>query len=193
VTLSAAIFVCKLAFHGTVDNDAMMHSRQIFDDQLYAHFVTFSCDRRRRLLCLEQPKRIVLGVLSQEIRRQSAKCVGFVIMPDHVHAIVWFPAPGRLSVFMHEWKRFSSRLIREWYEAQKMNYFEVAPVCNRFWMPKYHSFEIYGRPKLEEKLDYMHLNPVRAGLVAHACGWAWSSARWYLEGKNVGVALSWVE
>jgi len=30
-------------------------------------------------------------------------------------------------------------------------------------------------------IDYLHLNPVRKGLVISAGDWQWSSARWYLE------------
>ena len=131
-----------------------------------AHFITFSCDKRRRLLSLDQPKRIVLGVLSQELKRVTAKCVGFVVMPDHVHAIVWFPKPGCLSGFMHEWKRYSSRVIREWYRHEQMRYFEKSEFGDRFWQPKYHVFTIYGEKKLVEKLDYMHL--IRSALVCRS-------------------------
>lgn len=170
-----------------------MAHRQIIDDELYAHFITFGCYRRRRLLDLDQPKRIALGVLDQEVKRINAKCIGFVIMPDHVHAIVWFPKVGCLSGFMHEWKRHSSRLIREWYRAQELDYFDQANFGPRFWLPKYFSFEIETRRKLEEKLEYMHLNPVRAGLVKRAVEWPWSSARWYLEHRSVGVDLQWID
>src|SRR5262249_16675059 len=82
-----------------------MSNRRIYDDALYAHFITFSCDRRRRLLDHDHPKRVVLDVLDAQLTHQSARCVGFVIMPDHVHAIVWFPETGQLSRFVHEWKR----------------------------------------------------------------------------------------
>jgi hypothetical protein len=34
------------------------------------------------------------------------------------------------------------------------------------------------------------LNPVRAGLVERAVDWTWSSARWYVQGKQVGVPIS---
>src|SRR5690606_24629319 len=132
-----------------------------------------------KLLSLDQSKRIVLGVLGQELRRVDAKCVGFVLMPDHVHALIWFSRTGCLSGFMHEWKRSSSRLIREWYRNQGMRYFDDFDRGHRFWTPKYHSLQICEQFKLEEKLIYMHLNPVRAGLVSKAVHWAWSSARWY--------------
>ncbi len=61
------------------------------------------------------------------------------------------------------------------------------------WQRKYYSFDIYNEVKLVEKLQYMHLNPVHAGLVEKTVDWKWSSARWYEQGKSVGVELGWVE
>jgi putative transposase len=54
-------------------------------------------------------------------------------------------------------------------------------------------FHVYSQRKVEEKLQYMHENPVRAGLVEHAIDWRWSSARWYLCHRPVGVPLNWIE
>ena len=56
-----------------------------------------------------------------------------------------------------------------------------------------HSFEIYERTKLEEKLQYMHENPVRARLVERPSDWRWSSARWYEWRRTVGVPIHWIE
>ena len=85
-----------------------MAGRRIHDDDLHAHFVTFSCYRRRRLLDHDWAKRVVLGVLNSQLTRRNARCVGFVVMPDHVHAIVWFPIAAQLSVFVQQWKRLTS-------------------------------------------------------------------------------------
>ncbi len=107
--------------------------RKIYDDELHAHFVAFSCYRRRCLLDNDRAKRVVLGVLNSQLSAREGASVGFVVMPDHVHAIVSFSIPGQLSVFMQQ--------------------------------------------KVWEKLTSMHENPVCAGLVAHPCDWAFSSAR----------------
>jgi len=171
----------------------MSTRRQVIDDRLYAHFVTFSVWRRRRLLDHDHPKRIVLGVLNEELHQRKARCVGFVIMPDHVHGIAWFPSPGQLSGFMHGWKRKTSFHVRQWYRRAEASYFEGFGEGDRFWQPKYYSFEIYDTKKMEEKLQYMHENPVRAGLVAKATDWRWSSARWYQWRQTVGVPIHWVE
>lgn len=154
----------------------MAQQRRIVDDQLYCHFFTFSVYRRRRLLDHNQPKRIVLGVLNFVLEKHSAKCVGFVLMPDHVHALVWFPHTGELSRFMQEWKRQSSLRVRRWYRERTANYTAEFGDGDKFWQPKYYTFSIYQRGKLEEKLQYMHLNPVRAGLDERTIDWPWSSA-----------------
>ena len=65
--------------------------------------------------------------------------------------------------------------------------------ADRFWQPKYYSFEIYGQAKLLEKLKYIHENPVRHGLVEQAIDWKWSSARWYEWRSSVGVPIEWIE
>jgi putative transposase len=170
-----------------------MAERRIIDDELYSHFITFSVYRGRKLLDHDQPKRILLDVLNEELKARQAKCVGFVVMPEHVHAIVWFPVVGQLSGFMHAWKRKSSFHIRNWYRQEASNYFEGFGEGDRFWQPKYYSFEIYEQKKQLEKLEYMHANPVRKGLAARPADWKWSSARWYELHRSVGVPIQWVE
>ena len=86
-----------------------MAKRRIYDAELHAQFVTFSCFHRRRLLDHDRAKKIVISHLASELHRTGATCCGFVVMPDHVHAIVWFPELGCLSDFMKQWKQRSSR------------------------------------------------------------------------------------
>ena len=82
--------------------------RKIFDNQNHAYFVTFSCYRRRNLLNDDSAKRIVIYYLKEQLKNQYGACIGFVIMPDHVHSIVHFRESDLLSVFMNQWKRRSS-------------------------------------------------------------------------------------
>lgn len=169
-----------------------MGTRTIHDDELHAHFVTFSCCRRRRLLDHDQAKRIVLGVLNAQLNSRRASCVGFVVMPDHVHAIVWFPAPGQLSVFIQQWKRLSSHHIGRWVRDELVGYAAKMGRDDPFWQAKYYSFNLYNEEKIREKLTYMHDNPVRAGLVSRQCDWPFSSARWYESRRSVGVPIHWI-
>jgi len=169
-----------------------MAARRIHDDELHAHFVTFSCHRRRRLLDHDRAKRIALGVLNSQLARREARCLGFVVMPDHVHAIVWFPVAGQLSVFMQQWKRLSSFEIRRFVRDKLTQYADAIDGDQPFWQAKYYAFNLYSEEKVREKLIYMHENPVRAGLVRKACDWPFSSARWYEQRRSVGVPIQWI-
>jgi putative transposase len=170
-----------------------MPSRRIFDDELHAHFVTFSCYQHRQLLATDQAKRIVLGVLSSQIIARDGRYVGFVIMPDHVHAVVWFPRIGQISVFMQQWKRISSHHIREFMHREMTAYSDKIGSDDPVWQPKYYDFNLFNEEKVREKLQYMHENPVRKGLAPSICDWAWSSARFYEQGKSVGIPIQWID
>ena len=110
-------------------------------------------------------------------------------MPDHVHAMVYFEAGGRLSGFMHGWKRKSSWRLRRYLETAAIEYAVYLQDSDRLWRPKYYDFNIFSEAKLQEKRVYMHANPVRTGLVETDVDWPWSSARWYAMGLPVGVPL----
>lgn len=169
-----------------------MAARRVYDDEGHAQFVTFSCYRRRRLLDDPRARQVVMAVMAEEIQERAGTCCGFVVMPDHVHAIVWFPEVDRLSSFMQVWKGRSSRRLKRFVRGQMREYAKSIDPKEPFWQPKYYPFNLFTERKAKEKLDYMHLNPVRAGLVARAVDWPWSSARYYEQGKPVGVLLGWV-
>jgi putative transposase len=163
--------------------------RKIYDDNLHAHFVTFSCFKRRRLLNPDRAKAIVIGNLHAQLRKRNGLCAGFVIMPDHVHAIVWFPQPKQLSGFMNKWKDQSSAAIKQLFAASFPAYWATLDATDGVWQPKYYAFNIYTRKKLDEKLDYMHKNPVEEGLVQRAVDYQWSSARWHILLTPVGIPI----
>ena len=169
-----------------------MSRRRIYDAEGHAQFVTFSCQRRRRLLDHPRAREIVIRVLAEELDKIDGGCCGFVVLPDHVHVIVWFPETGCLSRFMQTWKSRASRELKRFVRGQMREYASLVSPKDAFWQQKYHSFSLYSVKKAEEKLDYMHWNPVGAGLVERPCEWPWSSARYYELGEFVGVPICWV-
>jgi len=168
-----------------------MSKRHLFTDRSYAYFITFSCYKRRRLLDTDQSRRIVLGNLSSQLAKQEGRCIGFVLMPDHVHALVWFPQAERISIFMNKWKEHTSHRIKEFLRSKMPSYWSTLGENDPVWQRRYYVFHVETSGKVEEKLNYLHENPVRARLVSRAVDWRWSSARWYLERRAVGVPISW--
>jgi putative transposase len=167
-----------------------MPARRVQSQGTYAHFVTFTCYKRRKFLNPDVCKRIVLGALTSQLTAQQGVCCGFVIMPDHVHGLIWFPEENQISLAMNKWKELSSSKIAAAYEQQFRSYWGGLKGDTTVWQARYYGFNIYSGAKLREKLTYMHNNPVRAGLVKDPCDWQWSSARWYLRGERVGILVS---
>src|SRR5712692_2429283 len=53
----------------------------------------------------------------------------------------------------------------------------------RFWQTRFYDFNVYSSRKLREKLEYMHANPVKRGLVKNPGAWMWSSFLFYEKGQ----------
>jgi REP element-mobilizing transposase RayT len=106
-----------------------MPRRRIDDNEVHAQFVTFSCYRRRRLLDHARARQIIMGLLAVELDNYGVIRCGFVVMPDHVHAIVWLPETGRLSQFMQVRKSRSSRQLKEFIRGRLREYANSIGSC----------------------------------------------------------------
>jgi putative transposase len=56
----------------------------------------------------------------------------------------------------------------------------------QFWQRRFHDFNVWSEAKKNKKLNYMHHNPVKRGLVQHPRDWPWSSYSFY---ARTGKAL----
>jgi putative transposase len=110
-------------------------------------------------------------------------------MPDHVHAILSGDDSFGISAFVQVWKKTSSYRIRRFFEQELQHYLQMGPAGSPIWQARFYDFNIDSDQKLNEKLDYMHENPVAARLVATSLEWKWSSVRFYEEGEPTGVVI----
>ena len=171
--------------------------RQLFDIEGHAFFVTFSCYHRVPLLERDRCKGIVLGHLEVLSRRHRVGVVAYVVMSDHVHILLRPEGAGKLSAFLQQWKRLTSFAISNFLKLKSNP--EETPFGVRVrdrngdihvWQKRYYPFNIFTPEKALEKIEYMHNNPVKAGLVDDPCAWPWSSARELLQEKRGPVTLA---
>ena len=61
------------------------------------------------------------------------------------------------------------------------------------WLKDFSSIDPWSARFVRQKLNYIHLNPVRAGLCKHPADWKWSSYRAYLphEPGSVPIEVDW--
>ncbi len=87
-------------------------------------------------------------------------------MPDHWHALLWPRDPITISRLVRDVKSVSARRLNRHRQRH-------GPVWqHQFWDRFVRHAKEYG-----QRLNYMHSNPVRKGLVAKPEEWGWSSFR----------------
>jgi REP element-mobilizing transposase RayT len=90
----------------------------------------------------------------------------WVIMPNHVHVVLW-PMPNHtLSAIVQSWKRFTAR------ESNKI----LGRTGQAFWQPEPYDHWIRNDEEHARCCRYVINNPVKARLCATAEDWKWSSA-----------------
>jgi putative transposase len=167
-----------------------MPKRQTIDLPGHGHFLTFSTYQGRRFLDSAETRDIVLAVLQKCLLPHKAKRAGFVVMPDHVHAIIYGEEDFKISPFVQVWKKTSSYRIREFFERELQHYAQLCPEGCAIWQAGFYDYNIDSDEKLNEKIDYMHENPVVARLAGTALDWNWSSVQFYERGETVGVTIT---
>ncbi|MGA9885191.1 MAG: transposase [Candidatus Acidiferrales bacterium] len=142
------------------------------------------------LLRSERARNVFVRTLDRVRREYGFKLVGYVVMPEHVHLLVSEPARGTPSTVLKMLKQRVSRLLRR--KARRRvpvaqgSFPFASPERARlpqFWQKRFYDFNVWSRKKIVEKLHYMHMNPVKRGLVDDPSLWDWSSYRYYQFGE----------
>ena len=138
------------------------------------HHITFSCARHRPILGTPEARDIFLVLLERTREIYNMNVYGYVVMPTHVHLLISEPGNAKLSLAMQILKqRFSKTRLEEY-----------------VWEPRYYDFNVRTPDKREEKVVYIHKNPVRDGLVSAPELWWWSSFRSYAYLEDGPVTLT---
>lgn len=141
------------------------------------HYITFSCYHRLPLLSASRARDLFVRVLDEVRKEYGFKLAGYVVMPEHVHLLIGESVKGNPSTLiqilkLRVSKRLRGRLGRP--SAQMDDGFQVVGTP-QFWQSRFYDFSFHNVAKLNEKLDYIHLNPVTRELVSDPKDWAWSS------------------
>ncbi len=127
---------------------------------------------------------------------QRYRLLAWVVMPNHVH-VLFQPLPGwTVAKIVASWKKFTARKICDYRQANPgianlpigssgtqiaiqengEPRDEPGSEPNPVWQREYWDRYIRDEKHLRQVILYIHQNPVKAGLVATAEGWRWSSA-----------------
>ena len=140
-----------------------------------SHFLTFSCYHREPRFQSATTYDLFLVCLESMRRKFNANVYGFVIMPEHVHLLVSEPERQTLADAMHYLKLSFVKKLRN-----RFAIIQQGP----FWQARGYDRNIRNAKEFDVKLDYIHNNPVKRGLVKRPEDWTWSSYRHYAFGEK---------
>ncbi len=145
---------------------------------------------------------ILLESLAYCRKEKGLKVFAFVVMSNHIHLLVQSPPGSRytLSAILRDFKKYTARFIleaiqdgsesrQEWL-LYLFSYFARKNTNNRhfqFWKQDNHPVWTEHPQVVWQKIDYIHLNPVKAGIVEHPEDYLYSSARNYAKGNERGL------
>ena len=144
-------------------------------------------------------KHVIIESFQYCKREKGLIIYAWILMTNHLHAIVRSTGENKVSDIWRDFKKFTSKEIirtmlventesrREW----MLNRFEYAGKNDKkikqykFWQDGNDAQEIYLNDYFDQKLNYIHQNPVKAELVNRAEDYRYSLAVDYSGGKGL--------
>ena len=161
-------------------------------DQDQVYFFTFQVVGWVDIFSRKIYRDIVLDSLSYCRQNKGLVLYAYVIMTNHVHAIMQ-SKNSDLSGLVRDFKKFTSKRIleevstnnlesrKEWLEIV----FKYHAKYNKrskgiqLWTHENHAIELSSNDMIDSRVNYIHQNPIRAGWVEKAEDYLYSSARNY--------------
>ena len=169
-------------------------------NQKEIHFVSFAVVEWVDVFTRKEYRDILLDSLTfcQEVKKLLLH--GWCVMSSHVHLLA-SSGVYDLSGTLRDFKKFTSKkiiktIINNDHESRKswmLDIFRQAGRTNsrndeyQFWRQDNRPKECYSAVFTVQKLNYIHNNPVEAGIVSAPEEYLYSSARDYYEGKHCGL------
>jgi putative transposase len=139
--------------------------RLVLSDRFF--FVTCRLLPRRRVLW-DSEFACLARVIQERRHKHGFVLTAWALLPDHWHAIVFPRHPLTVSEVMEAIKVGSTKRLNRAREESGL-----------LWQGRFFDRALRTVKEYREKVAYIHLNPVKAGLVSRAEDWPWSSVHDY--------------
>jgi len=159
-------------------------------DQEAVYFVTFTVIQWLDVFIRQEYRDVFLDSIRYCQKHKGLEVYAYCLMSSHVHMIAARHGKQNLEHIIRDIKKFTSSKIIEaisnnTQESRRellMWLFERAGTYNphnthyQFWEQHSHPIELNTEEKLNQRLDYIHNNPVVAGIVRYPEDYLYSSA-----------------
>jgi len=168
-------------------------------DQDRPYFITFAVEGWVDVFTRQQYKDIVIESLQFCQREKGLIVYAWCLMTNHIHLIIGRRGEFKIEEIVRDFKKFTSVHIcraieNNMGESRKhwmLGLFKSAALDSKkhvhykFWQNEYHPVELFSNDVIDQKLDYVHENPVKEGIVDRPEDFLYSSARDYAGQKGL--------
>jgi REP element-mobilizing transposase RayT len=145
-------------------NQSNLRKARIYDSK-NPYFVTICTSDKIEILTKNKIPEILINNIKWFIGNSVIINLGFVIMPDHLHWAFASMGESTLNNILRRYKSFAAKKIKE-------------ELCwnIKIWQDCYYDHLLRDIRDFRIKLDYMHNNPVRKGIVKRPAEYLHSTA-----------------
>lgn len=156
------------------------------------YFLTWTTVEWIDIFTRQRYRDIILDSLKYCQNHKGLILYAYVIMSNHVHLIAAAKDGFNLSGIIRDCKKFTSKEIVEsmqnkpesrarWLESIVRAHASVNHRNKEYqlWQQRNHAIDVTDLRRFYQKLAYIHMNPVKAGIVAEPEHYLYSSARNY--------------
>ena len=164
----------------------------------YLYFLTLTVVEWIDIFTRPVYRHILVDALQYNIKNKGLAVSGWCLMSNHLHLLAGAEEGFHLADILRDFKKFTSKtIVKEIQDNPKesrrkwlLSEFASAgrrlkkPQGYKFWQNGNEAKEIHTSHFLEQKLNYIHNNPVKAEIVAEPREYLYSSAIDYAGGKG---------
>jgi len=169
-----------------------MSDKYTIRNEVGLHFVTFTVVDWIDIFTRKEFKLLIIDSLKYCQLNKGLEIFAYCLMSNHLHLIIRAKEGFTLSPIIRDFKKYTSieiiRMLDEINESRKewmLNRFSFRAAGDskikhyQVWQKGYHAIELMSNKFMQQKLDYIHENPVRALIVSEPDHYWFSSARNY--------------
>ena len=142
-----------------------------------SYFFTVVTERRQRILTDEPIRRALRESITYVREHYPFAINGWVLLPDHLHTIWTLPEDD--GDFASRWRLIKTRVTKACGKLYTQPNFltarRAAKQCGTLWQHRYWEHLIRDDADFKHHMDYLHINPVKHGLVQRVRDWPYSS------------------
>jgi len=176
-----------------------MSRKHKFHNPTAAYFVSFAVVQWLDVFTRNEYKNILVDSLNYCVKEKGMEIYAWVIMTNHVHLIFKSVGERKPEQLLGDFKRFTSKKVVEAIQTnpkesrKEVLLSQFKKSANKssnvnqfqFWRHDNRPIELWSNKVIFQKINYIHNNPVDAGLVFRAEQYVYSSAVDYNDEKGV--------